>query len=105
MQDESARREALRSIDENSQKLKSEDIKVQNLEAELEKELKVLEGIQDSLKGNNSTSDVPVPSAHSSTTPRQDPGFPRPDRGQAEGVAALDHQNQCQVCRDQRCLE
>jgi structural maintenance of chromosome 4 len=51
-QDESARKEALRSIDENSEKIDKEKKKLRNLEAELEREENVLEGIRDSLKGD-----------------------------------------------------
>ncbi|KAI0275213.1 RecF/RecN/SMC N terminal domain-containing protein [Gloeopeniophorella convolvens] len=48
--DESARNDALRAIEENSAKMKSEKKKADQLEEELQQEERVLEGIRDSLK-------------------------------------------------------
>jgi len=50
-QDENARSNALRAIEENTAKMKSEKKKADQYEEDLEKEEKVLEGIRDSLKG------------------------------------------------------
>jgi len=54
LQDENARNDALRSIQENTAKVKSEKKKADQYEEELQREEKVLEGIRDSLKGNRS---------------------------------------------------
>ena len=51
MQDENARNDALRSIQENTAKVKNEKKKADQYEEELLREEKVLEGIRDSLKG------------------------------------------------------
>ena len=50
-QDENARSDALRAIQENAAKTKSEKKKADQFEEDLQKEEKVLEGIRDSLKG------------------------------------------------------
>ena len=50
-QDENARNDALRSIQENTAKVKNEKKKADQYEEELQREEKVLEGIRDSLKG------------------------------------------------------
>ena len=55
MQDENARNDAIRSIQENTAKVKNEKKKADQYEEELQKEEKVLEGIRDSLKGNGSS--------------------------------------------------
>ena len=55
LQDENARNDALRSIQENTAKVKNEKKKADQYEEELQKEEKVLEGIRDSLKGNGSS--------------------------------------------------
>jgi structural maintenance of chromosome 4 len=51
LQDENARNDALRSIQENTAKVKNEKKKADQYEEELQREEKVLEGIRDSLKG------------------------------------------------------
>ena len=51
LQDEKARNDALRSVQENTAKVKSEKKKADQYEEELQREEKVLEGIRDSLKG------------------------------------------------------
>lgn len=51
LQDENARNDALRSIQENTAKEKNEKKKADQYEEELQREEKVLEGIRDSLKG------------------------------------------------------
>ena len=50
-QDENARNDALRAIQENAARMKSEKKKADQFEEELQREEKVLEGIRDSLKG------------------------------------------------------
>ena len=50
-QDENARGDALRAIQENAARTKSEKKKADQFEEDLQKEEKVLEGIHDSLKG------------------------------------------------------
>ena len=55
MQDENARNDALRSIQENTAKVKNEKKKADQYEEELLREEKVLEGIRDSLKGMGSS--------------------------------------------------
>jgi structural maintenance of chromosome 4 len=50
-QDENARNDALRGIQDNAAKMKSEKKKADQFEEELQREEKVLEGIRDSLKG------------------------------------------------------
>jgi structural maintenance of chromosome 4 len=54
-QDEHAKREAIRSIEDNAEKIENQRKKAEDLEAELDKEESVLEGIQDSLKGNENS--------------------------------------------------
>jgi chromosome segregation ATPase len=93
-QDESARKEALRSIDENSEKIEREKKKLRNLEAELEREENVLEGIRDSLKGDSFLYLPDISGSYEYITVRQDPGIPRPNRSQTEGAPALDRQDQ-----------
>jgi hypothetical protein len=51
LQDENTRNDALRSIQENTAKMKNEKKKADQYEDELQREEKVLEGIRDSLKG------------------------------------------------------
>lgn len=55
LQDENARNDSLRSIKENTAKVKSEKKKADQYEEELQREEKVLEGIRDSLKGISSS--------------------------------------------------
>jgi structural maintenance of chromosome 4 len=62
-QDENARNDAIRSIQENTAKMKSEKKKADQYEEELQREEKVLEGIRDSLKGIRSS--YPRTIAHS----------------------------------------
>jgi structural maintenance of chromosome 4 len=50
-QDENARNDALRAIQENAARMKSEKKKADQFEEELQREEKALEGIRDSLKG------------------------------------------------------
>jgi structural maintenance of chromosome 4 len=50
-QDENAPSDALRAIQENTAKMKSEKKKADDFEEDLQKEEKVLEGIRDGLKG------------------------------------------------------
>jgi structural maintenance of chromosome 4 len=50
-QDENARNDALRAIQDNAAKMKSERKKADQFEEELQREEKALEGIRDSLKG------------------------------------------------------
>jgi len=51
LQDENARNDALRSIQDNAAKVKSEKKKSDQYEEELRREEKVLEGVRDGLKG------------------------------------------------------
>ena len=90
IQEEHSHTEAERSIEENEAKAEREAKKVQEHEKALAKEEKALEEIQESLKGNHTI--LPCPPVTESTSGRQNPFIPRPDRGQAEGAAALDHQ-------------
>ena len=70
--------------------------KVEELEASLAHEEDVLEEIRDSLKGGYPTCHVML-STLIDLVNRQDAGLPRQDRGQAEGAAALDGQDQCEA--------
>ena len=90
LQEEHSHAETERSIEENEAKAVREAKKVQDHEKALAKEEKALEEIQESLKGTHPV--VTFPPAIESTSCRQNPFFPRPDRSQAEGAAALDHQ-------------